>query len=342
MAAGHSYGEFVAHHAAGAYGLDTLMQLSAARGRFIVDAAKADGAELGTMAAVQAPRADVDRLLADVADVVVANHNAPLQTIISGTRAGVEAAMAKMTAAGFDVTPIPVAAAFHSKLVAPAQSALAEMIEATDWQPGQIPVYSNATGRPHAEDVATVKRSMAEHLVQSVEFVAEVEAMYADGARTFIEVGPKSVLTKLTAKILAGQPHKAIALDDGSGLGGFLNGVAQMLCAGLDLDLSPLFGRDCRVGDPAQLGALQRIVSVPKHAWMINGSGVRRLSDPVRQIGVTLEQAQTLSLTMAPVAAAAACRSLRRPPPFPCRRRPRPRFRSPQPPFTLEKRAPYG
>ena len=306
MAAGHSYGEFVAHHAAGAYGLDTLMQLSAARGRFIVDAAKADGAELGTMAAVQAPRAEVDRLLADVADVVVANHNAPLQTIISGTRAGVEAAMAKMTAAGFDVTPIPVAAAFHSKLVAPAQSALAEMIEATDWQPGQIPVYSNATGRPHAEDVATVKRSMAEHLVQSVEFVAEVEAMYADGARTFIEVGPKSVLTKLTAKILAGQPHKAIALDDGSGLAGFLNGVAQMLCAGLDLDLSPLFGRDCRVGDPAQLGALQRIVSVPKHAWMINGSGVRRLSDPVRQIGVTLEQAQTLSLTMAPVAAAAA------------------------------------
>lgn len=305
MAAGHSYGEFVAHHAAGAFGLDTLMQLSAARGRFIVDAAKADGAELGTMAAVQAQRAEVDRLLADVSDVVVANHNAPLQTIISGTRAGVEAAMAKMTAAGLDVTPIPVAAAFHSKLVAPAQSALAAMIESTDWQPGQMPVYSNATGRPHADDVATVKRSMAEHLVQSVEFVSEVESMYVDGARTFIEVGPKAVLTKLTAKILAGQPHKAIALDDGSGIGGFLNGVAQMLCAGLDLDLSVLFGRDCRVGDPAQLAALQRIVSVPKHAWMINGSGVRRLSDPVRQIGVTLEQAETLALA-APAAGPAS------------------------------------
>ena len=59
---------------------------------------------------------------------------------------------------------------------------------------------------------------MAEHLVRPVEFVAEIEAMYQDGARVFLEVGPKAILSRLTAKILAGRPHLAIALDDGSGL----------------------------------------------------------------------------------------------------------------------------
>lgn len=310
MAAGHSYGEFVAHHAAGAYDLEALMALSAARGRFIVDAAKAGGAELGTMAAVQAQRADVEKHIAGLDSVVIANHNAPLQTIISGTHAGVKAALEKLQAAGVDVTPIPVAAAFHSALVAPAQAQLAELIEATDWHTGMMPVYANATGKPHADDVATVKRQMADHLVQSVEFVAEIEAMYAAGARTFIEIGPKAVLSKLTGKILAGQPHKAIAIDDGSGLPGLLNGLAQMLCAGVDLDISPLFEkRDCRIGNATQPAALQRTVTVPKHAWMLNGSGARKVTEPVQQIGMTLEQAEVRNAALAapaPVLAAVA------------------------------------
>ncbi|MFZ2989520.1 beta-ketoacyl synthase N-terminal-like domain-containing protein, partial [Ideonella sp.] len=306
MFAGHSYGEFVAHHAAGAYDLDALMTLSAARGRFIVDAAKAGGAELGTMAAVQATREVVEAQIKGIEGVVIANHNAPLQTIISGTQAGITQAMAALTAAGADVTPIPVAAAFHSSLVAPAQAQLSALIEATDWQTGALPVYSNATGQPHSDDVAVVKKQMAEHLVQSVEFVAEIQAMHAAGARTFIEIGPKAVLSKLTAKILAGQPHRAIAIDDGSGLPGFLNGLAQMLCAGVAIDPASLFEkRDCRIGNVAALAAMQRTVQVPKHAWMINGSGVRKASEAPKQIGLTLEQAQDRA-AQAPSAAAPA------------------------------------
>jgi acyl transferase domain-containing protein/NAD(P)H-dependent flavin oxidoreductase YrpB (nitropropane dioxygenase family) len=291
MLAGHSYGEFVALHAAGAIDFDALMQLSAARGRFIVDAASAQGAELGTMAAVSAPRKVVEDAIADIDGVIIANHNAPLQSIVSGSREAVKAAAAKLVQAGAEVVEIPVAAAFHSSLVKPAQQALSELIEATPWAATRVPVYSNTTARAHANDVARVKRQMAEHLVHPVEWVAQVEAMYADGARVFVEVGPKAVLSRLVSRILDGRPHVAIALDDGSGLSGLLGGIGQLLCAGVALDPTLLFARrDCRVGDPLLPRALLRVAAVGKNAWMLNGSGARRAGEAVRQVGVTLEQ----------------------------------------------------
>ena len=293
MFAGHSYGEFVALFAAGAIDFDALMTLSAARGRFIVDAASSQGAELGTMAAVNAPRQVVEDAIADIDGVVIANHNAPLQSIISGSREALKASSAKLAQVGVEAVEIPVAAAFHSRLVQPAQRALSMMIDATPWAALQIPVYSNTTARVHSDDVNQVKGQMAEHLVHPVEWVAEVEAMYRDGARVFVEVGPKSVLSRLTSRILEGQPHTVVALDDGSGLTGLLNGIGQLLCAGISLNLPMLFARrDCRVGDPAEATALVRTQQIPKHAWMLNGSGARRAADPVRQVGVTLEQAQ--------------------------------------------------
>ncbi len=293
MLAGHSYGEFVALHAGGAIDFDALMALSAARGRFIVDAARAEGAELGTMAAVQALRKDVDEAIADIDGVIIANHNAPMQSIVSGSRDAVKAAVAKLAAAGIDATEIPVAAAFHSSMVKPAQKLLSQMIEATPWKSTATPVYSNTEARLHAADVSRTKRLMADHLVRPVEFVAEVEAMYKDGARIFVEIGPKSVLTRLTTAILEGQPHLAVAIDDGGGLTGLLNALGRLVCAGVPVDTAALFaGRECRVVDPSRLAVLKPDTAVPKVAWLLNGSGARRASDPVRQIGVTLEEAQ--------------------------------------------------
>lgn len=305
MTAGHSYGEFVALHAAGAISFDDLMQLSAARGRFIVDAAAAEGAELGTMAAVTAPRKDVEDAIADIDGVLIANHNAPSQSIISGSRAAVAAASARLAQAGLEATPIPVAAAFHSPLVRPAQQALADLIERTPFELPAVPVYSNTTARAHAADVGRIRRQMAEHLVRPVEFVSQVEAMHADGARVFVEIGPKTVLTKLVGRILGDKPHLAIALDEGGGLAGLLGGIGRLLAAGLALDVAALFERrDVRVGDLTQPATLLRLEPVSRHAWMLNGSRARRAADPVPEtVGVTLEQAQARAQA-APVAAA--------------------------------------
>ena len=203
------------------------------------------------MAAVQAPRSVVEATIAGIEGLVVANHNAPLQSIVSGSHAGVDEAAARFAKAGIDVARLPVAAAFHSPLVQPAQRSLAALIETIDWHAADAPVYSNTTARPHAADVVQTRRQMAEHLVRPVEFAAEIEAMHADGARVFLEVGPKSVLSRLVAKILDGKPHAAIALDDGTGLPGLLNGLAQLACAGVAFDVAELFaGRSCKVGRP--------------------------------------------------------------------------------------------
>ena len=297
MVAGHSYGEFVAFHAGGAIDFEALMSLSAARGRFIVDAARVQGSELGTMAAVRGRREQIEGVIANVDGVIIANHNAPMQSIISGARAAVKSATEALAQAGLEVTELAVAAAFHSSRVEPARNALAAMIETMAWQQTTIPVYSNTTALPHSTDVGVTKRAMAEHLVRPVEFMAQIEAMYADGARVFLEVGPKSVLTGLTSKILAEKPHRAIALDNGMGLQGFLNAFGQLLCAGVGMDVRQLFqDRACRSGDPSQLQSLKRDVAIPRMAWLLNGSGARRATAPVRQIGITLEQAQASAL----------------------------------------------
>src|SRR5690606_683030 len=208
MLAGHSYGEFVALFAAGQIDFATLMSLSEARGRFIVEAAASAGSELGSMAMVQAPRARVEQAIAAIPDLLVANHNAPEQSIISGSSAGITQALEVLPQAGINASPIPVAAAFHSPFVAPAQGLLAAAIEAAPWQGGRLPVYSNASAALHPDDPAAVKQAMAEHLVKPVEFVAQVEAMYAAGARVFIEVGPKAVLSRLVGRILEGRSEE--------------------------------------------------------------------------------------------------------------------------------------
>ena len=169
------------------------------------------------------------------------------------------------------------------------------------------PVYANSTARPHPADVARSKRLMAEHLVQPVEFVEQVKAMHADGARIFVEVGPKSVLSRLVPKILEDRPHVAVAVDEGGGLAGMLSALGQLLCAGLALDTGPLFAqRDCRVGTIERLAELDRTEPVPKTAWWINGSGARRQGEAVRQIGVTLEQASSRTAGAAPPVPGAA------------------------------------
>jgi acyl transferase domain-containing protein len=307
MVAGHSYGEFVALHAAGAIDFDTLMRLSALRGQSIIDAARAAGSELGTMAAVRAQREEVVRAIAGIDDVIVANHNAPSQVVISGSRLGVERATEALAQAGFTVTALPVAAAFHSRHVQPARQTFAAALDEMEWRAPQIPVFSNASGRPHAGDAGSLKQAMAEHLVHPVEFVSEIEAMYADGARVFVEVGPKPVLTGLTQRILGEQPHVAIALNRGNGMADLVIAFGQLLCAGIELDVQAFFkGRDCRLADPSKLASLKPSQAVPRTAWLLNGGCARRAGEPQRQIGVTLEQATAAANSTSAVAAVAA------------------------------------
>ena len=154
MAAGHSYGEFVALYAAGVMSLEELLLVSEARGRFMIEAAA--GRDLGTMAAVLDERAAVENAIVGIADVWVANHNAPSQTVLSGTKAGIAAAGVELERAGLRFQPIEVGAAFHSPIVAPAAEPLAALIQSLPLQAPGIAVYSNRTAEVYPDDVETL------------------------------------------------------------------------------------------------------------------------------------------------------------------------------------------
>jgi len=240
MAGGHSYGEYVALCAAGSLDEASLARLSLARGRSILDAARAD---LGTMAAVAEGHERVAAILAGEPDITLANLNGPRQTVLSGSRAAIERATAILEERGVGVRAIPVGCAFHSPLMAPARDLLAAALERVRFAAPRVPVYANSTGEPHGSGDGAVAAVLKEHLVRPVRFGDEIEAMYRDGARLFVEVGPKNVLTGLVRQILGGRPHVAVACDlpGRPSLASFLFALGRLWAAGARVDLEALF-----------------------------------------------------------------------------------------------------
>ncbi len=270
LAAGHSYGEYIALSAAGVFSAEALMALSEARGRFMVAAA---GAEPGSMAAVRASAETVRAGVKDIEGVCVANMNAPDQTVISGTRAAVEQALEGFKAREIHAQQLPVACAFHSPIVAPAQAKLAEFLATLPLSPPRIPVYSNTTGAPHAQDPDAIASQLVDHLLRPVDFVGEVEAMYDAGARIFVEVGPRNVLSGLAEKILADRP-KLIAASDQSGRSGLvqlLHLLGKLAVQGVPVVLDRLYRhRALSLLDAETLGTEDK--QPAPTAWWVNGA----------------------------------------------------------------------
>ncbi|HET6637379.1 MAG TPA: beta-ketoacyl synthase N-terminal-like domain-containing protein, partial [Gemmatimonadota bacterium] len=139
MLAGHSYGELVALGQAGAWDAADVPRLSRSRGRAILDAA---GADPGAMAAVNAEPQSIEPLIEGIDGVVVANRNAPDQTVLSGRTAAVEEAVARIEAAGIKATRINVACAFHSPVVAGATTEFEAALRAGEVRPLRREVWS--------------------------------------------------------------------------------------------------------------------------------------------------------------------------------------------------------
>ncbi|KOV87437.1 polyketide synthase [Streptomyces sp. NRRL WC-3618] len=273
MAAGHSYGELVALSAAGALDPETLLALSAQRATAILSAAGDAGDDPGTMAAVSAGAEDVTAALRAAeapASVVVANHNSPKQTVISGPTEAVDEAVRLLRAAGLGAKRIPVACAFHSPLVAGAGERFAAVLAQQPLRAPEFTVWSNRTAAPYGADADAVRAELAAQIGAPVAFVAQIEAMYEAGARIFVEAGPGSVLTRLVGQILGDRPHRTVACEPrpDSGLRGWLDALAQLAVAGQPVRTGWLFhGRDA-------VDAMR--TKAPKRpGWTVDGHLVR-------------------------------------------------------------------
>ncbi len=295
MAAGHSYGEYVALFAADVLEEKALALISEARGRFILEAARPDP---GTMAAVKASEAEVAAAIEKIEQVWIANLNAPQQTVISGSRAGIEKATDILRQKGFSSVTIPVACAFHSPIVAGARNRLREFFSQFIFSPARIPVFSNTTAgrfpvqtdadpRSLSEQLAQTDRvqtMLADQLIKPVRFVAEVEAMYAAGARVFVEAGPASVLTKLIGHILGKRPHTAVCTDlkGRHSLVQLQHALARLVVAGIDFKRDLLYtSRECRQLDLNRLTLPVEPQITPKTAYIIGQGGVRAANSEI-------------------------------------------------------------
>ncbi|MEU4159160.1 SDR family NAD(P)-dependent oxidoreductase [Actinoplanes sp. NPDC026670] len=265
--AGHSYGEVVALTAAGALDPADLVGLSSARAAAILGAA---GDDPGAMAAVSAPADRVREVLTAHPDVVLANHNAPAQTVISGPTPAIEAALETLAALRIGAKRLPVACAFHSPVVAAGAVTFgAELAERQVAAPS-VEVWSNTEAAPYPEQPGRIRALLARQIADPVRFTEQIEAMYAAGARTFVEAGPGDVLTRLARSILGDRPYVAVALDrDGdAGLPRLLRVLAELAVTGVAVDPEALFaGRDA---------AVVSVDAVPaRPGWTVDGHLVR-------------------------------------------------------------------
>lgn len=281
MMGGHSYGEMVALHAAGAWDLRELLDLSAARARAILDAA---GDDPGGMAAVAAEPEAIEPLLDDLDGIWPANLNAADQTILSGRSDAIEAAVERLNEAGVKATKINVACAFHSPVVAAAREAFGSALDAVDVRPLQAEVWSNARAEPYPADPAATREILCDQLESPVLWRRQIEAMHEAGARVFVEVGPGRVLSGLVDRVLGDRSHAAIALDARGepGLPTLVDGLARLATAGMEMDLAPLWAGRCDpAGDVTEIAARE----IPATTWWVNGQRARPVQGEVPEGG---------------------------------------------------------
>ena len=200
MVAGHSLGECSGLVAAGALSFEEGLKLVSKRAMAMQ---KACEVKPSTMAAIIAlPDEKVEEICAGVEGVVApANYNCPGQVVISGDVEAVNAACEKMKEAGAKrALVLKVGGAFHSPLMQPAHAELAEAINAAEFKTPVCPIYQNVDGKPHT-DPEEIKANLISQLTSPVRWTYDVQAMIADGADEFIELGPGSVLQGLVKKI---------------------------------------------------------------------------------------------------------------------------------------------
>jgi [acyl-carrier-protein] S-malonyltransferase len=198
--AGHSLGEFSALTAAGAIDFESGLKLVSQRAEAMQ---KACNQSEGTMAAVLGLE---DQIVEEICQqtsgvVVAANYNCPGQLVISGNVDAIASACEDLKAAGARrALVLPVGGAFHSPLMEPARSELANAIDATNFSAPLCPIYQNTTAQAVNEPKAIQKNLIAQ-LTAPVRWTQSVNAMIEAGITDFVEVGPGKVLQGLVRKI---------------------------------------------------------------------------------------------------------------------------------------------
>lgn len=197
-AAGLSLGEFTAHAAVGTFPFADGLKVVARRGELMDDACQATK---GAMVAMIGGEEAAIRQLAAECDIDVANLNAPGQIVLSGTESGVDQAVARAKEIGVKIAKkLPVAGAYHSRLMQPAQDGLAEALARLPIQAPPVPVWSNFAAQAISEPEA-IREVLLKQVTGSVRWAESMAGIFAGGHKLFLELGPDKALTGMMKRI---------------------------------------------------------------------------------------------------------------------------------------------
>lgn len=211
MVAGHSLGEFSALVANRSLSFEDGLILVSKRAQAMQ---KACMSVPSAMAAILgADDKTVEDTCAETGEIVVpANYNSPGQIVISGSVTGIDEAIEELKAKGIKkIIKLAVGGAFHSPLMEPAKLELEEAIGSTNFLTPVCPVYQNVTGKP-SSDPDIIKANLVLQLTSPVKWTQSIRNMIADGATSFTEVGPGSVLQGLIRKINGDVPAEGMVI----------------------------------------------------------------------------------------------------------------------------------
>lgn len=231
VVAGHSYGEYPALAAAGAWDFENAVQGTRVR----CQAIEACRNIRGSMLSVAAPGPVVEEVCRALgASVFLANYNAPDQTVVGGTAEGIAQLAEALQARGIATVLLPVPRPFHTPLMEDVQGPLAHGLESIRLTVPQLPMLSSVTNRL-VRSPDEIRANLVAQMVRPVRWVDLIGQLAEQGVRAIVEVGPRQVLTGLNSKILAGRDVAVLACDDKerSGLYRLLNVQAALESWGL-------------------------------------------------------------------------------------------------------------
>ncbi|MDD6572671.1 MAG: ACP S-malonyltransferase [Thermoflexaceae bacterium] len=215
-ACGLSLGEYGALHAAEVFDADTYVNITAFRGRKMMEAAKGHHCSMSAILGMDAKTVEeACKASKDKGFITLANYNCPQQYVICGDEEAVLAAESYLKEAGAKrCVRLNVSGPFHTKYMEPAAEALREKLESISFHEPEIPVVLNVTG-DFLKENENLKEMLEKQVKSSVHFEESLRKLMEAGADTFIEIGPGNALSgfaKKTAKALE-KEVKIISID---------------------------------------------------------------------------------------------------------------------------------
>lgn len=199
-AAGLSLGEFTAHAAAGTFSFEDGLRLVARRGLFMEEACQATQ---GSMIAMLGGEEEAVRQLAADCDVDMANFNTPGQIVLSGSKENIVRTAAMAKERGLRGKELPVAGAYHSRLMISAQEKLRAELSAVAPGVPAFPVVCNLEARP-VDGADDIRRTLELQVTGSVRWAQSMEYLLAQGHERFVELGPGGQLAGMLGRIRKG------------------------------------------------------------------------------------------------------------------------------------------